>query len=907
MAFYENLALEASAGSGKTFALVIRYISLLYMGAKPESILALTFTNKAANEMSARISTVLKELHLDNRKGELLEIAKTIEEEPAEILARRQEILDRYLVADIKISTIDKFFGQILRKFSLHLGLMPDFSIDEQEDEEKFLQRFLSLVKKEGRYKELILFSAHESKKLRSIFDFLERLYEKDGELQQISIEQGDIFAIERKILSLADMMRELFLSCEGLSATGKKSLDFEDVADVIQKSWLCKESMEYWVFKKCYTPRADEILCELKELVRHYHAAKEGYFKEAYFSLYALFKQAKKELNIQSNVLRFNDVSFYVQQLLRGEIDSDFLYFRLDAKIEHLLLDEFQDTNVLQYNILEPIVDELTSGEGVRTFKSFFYVGDTKQSIYRFRGGAKELFHHTQRRYGVKIEALKTNYRSRFQVVDFVNRVFEEKIKGYQAQLSIDESRGGYVQVQESEDLLESVVENVFWLLGEGVHQDDIAILTYANGDAFMIQDALMQRDEHLEVTTETTIKLINDPKVSAVIELLKYLYFHEDLYRVNFLTAIGQPFDGAVEFQSSLHTPLPIMIREIIDFYKLNDRDENLLKLITLSSSYSDIESFLFESEQINVDAPSKKSSGVRILTIHKSKGLEFEHVIVVDRFKKKSGDKSSMVFEYEDIFLKELYVKFPGRACVDEGYERALEKEKVLVSEDELNVQYVAFTRAKESLIVCQKHKDSSFANLSLECGEYGALEVTHAPQTLESLKPFSYEAVKTGVQEKSKSEKEQKENIQAINFGVALHYLLEILSTFSLDALEEAYWAMKNHFEMRLQEGEAEAIKARVAKLLVDDEFLRLCQGRIMKEQPISYKGELKQIDLLVEKEDEMVVIDYKSGAKKQKEHLSQVAHYKEAIAKITSKKVVAYICYVREEGIVLEQM
>jgi len=79
MAFYANFAYEASAGSGKTFALVIRYISLLYMGAKPESILALTFTNKAANEMSARISTVLKELHLDKRRAELSEIAKTIE------------------------------------------------------------------------------------------------------------------------------------------------------------------------------------------------------------------------------------------------------------------------------------------------------------------------------------------------------------------------------------------------------------------------------------------------------------------------------------------------------------------------------------------------------------------------------------------------------------------------------------------------------------------------------------------------------------------------------------------------------------------------------------------------------------------------------------------------------------
>ena len=446
MAFYANFAYEASAGSGKTFALVIRYISLLYMGAKPESILALTFTNKAANEMSARISTVLKELHLDSRSAELEEIAKTIEVDKESLLVMRESILHQYLTADIKISTIDKFFAQILRKFSLHLGLMPDFSIEEKEDEEKFLKRFLSLVKQEGKYKELIRFSAYESKKLQSIFSFLERLYEKDGELANISIKKGDIFAIESKLLSLGYDLYEVLTFEEGLSERGKKSLRYESIESLGKKTWLCKESMEYWDFKKYFTPRADLLQTEIKALLQVYYDVKEGYFKESYFSLYRLFKSAKKQENIQTNLLKFNDISYFVHQLLRGEIDSEFLYFRLDAKIEHLLLDEFQDTNVLQYNILEPIIDEISAGIGTKAFKSFFYVGDIKQSIYRFRGGAKELFHHTARRYGVQIEALKTNYRSKYEVVNFVNETFRDKITNYTDQISNDESRGGYV-----------------------------------------------------------------------------------------------------------------------------------------------------------------------------------------------------------------------------------------------------------------------------------------------------------------------------------------------------------------------------------------------------------------------------------------------------------------------------
>ncbi len=904
MAFYANFAYEASAGSGKTFALVIRYISLLYMGAKPESILTLTFTNKAANEMSARISTVLKELHLESRSAELSEIAKTIEVDKESLLVMRESILHNFLTADIKISTIDKFFAQILRKFSLHLGLMPDFSIEEKEDEEKFLKRFLSLVKQEGKYKELIRFSAYESKKLQSIFNFLERLYEKDGELVNISMKKGDLFAIESKLLALADSMRELFYACKSLSATGKKSLDFQSIEDVISKSWLCKESMEYWVFKKCYSPRADELLYEIKSLVKLYHDIKEGYFKEEYFSLYALYKRAKKQENIQTNLLKFNDVSYFVHQLLRGEIDSEFLYFRLDAKIEHLLLDEFQDTNVLQYNILEPIVDEISAGIGTKEFKSFFYVGDIKQSIYRFRGGAKELFHHTARRYGVQIEALKTNYRSKYQVVNFVNETFRDKITNYVDQISKDESKGGYISIDEREELLDAVVENVFMLLEEGVSQDDIAILTYANDAAFKIEEALLKEDSTLDITTETSIKLINNPKVSAVIELIKYLYFREDLYKVNFLTAIGKGFDEEIDFKISIHKPLPIMIREIIKHYKLHDRDENLLKLITLSCSYTDIESFLFECENINVDSPSKKSSGIRILTIHKSKGLEFEHVLVVDRFKKKNADKSSMVFEYEDIALKELYVKFDNRECVDEEYAGAKEKEKKLVSEDELNVQYVAFTRAKESLIICKKIKDSAFSNLNLEASTYGELEVAEKRCEIEEKEAFVYEPVKVGTQEKTVSEKEQKENIKAINFGLALHYMLEILKDFKVESLEEAYWAMKNRYEMLLQDGEAEQIKKRVAQVMYHDKFLSLVDGKCFKEQPISYLGELKQIDLLVEKEDEVIVIDYKSSQTQQQAHIKQVAYYKEAMSKIVDKKILAYVCYVREEGIVL---
>lgn len=103
-------------------------------------------------------------------------------------------------------------------------------------------------------------------------------------------------------------------------------------------------------------------------------------------------------------------------------------LYFRLDGRINHLLIDEFQDTNVIQYEIILPIINEIVSGYGQNGLGSFFYVGDTKQSIYKFRGGKKELFDKLGDDFSqIDIENLPSNYRSLKALVKFNNAIFEE------------------------------------------------------------------------------------------------------------------------------------------------------------------------------------------------------------------------------------------------------------------------------------------------------------------------------------------------------------------------------------------------------------------------------------------------------------------------------------------------
>ncbi|WP_235604569.1 UvrD-helicase domain-containing protein, partial [Campylobacter fetus] len=130
-------------------------------------------------------------------------------------------------------------------------------------------------------------------------------------------------------------------------------------------------------------------------QALKEYYLALEKYEISQISKFAKLYKKAISNVNRRENSLSFDDITNWVNELLTSDNkqDIDMLYFRLDAKIRHILIDEFQDTSIKQYEILEPLIAESVSGVGQNGLGSFFYVGDTKQSIYRFRGGQKELF----------------------------------------------------------------------------------------------------------------------------------------------------------------------------------------------------------------------------------------------------------------------------------------------------------------------------------------------------------------------------------------------------------------------------------------------------------------------------------------------------------------------------------
>ena len=908
--FKNRLAYEASAGSGKTFNLVVRYLSLLFMGASPSKILALTFTNKAATEMQERIVQTLTELENRDELGVISDVTGLSKEH---ILLQKKEILLQFLNRDVKIMTLDKFFAKILRKFSLYAGLMPNFTTFASQHEQKLFARFLDEVHVASKDETLIDLSLMMDKRVSDIFSLLDELYAKLTEIKKLSFTYVSYSEYEKKAMEAFYKIREIVLTCKDASSTAKSGMDAEDFETLLSKAWLSRDSLDYSTFKKCYQSAMDHELAIVKENCMLYMQAREQSFFSSLYALLDTYVKSKKALAKEIGELGFDDISALVHELLTTRVDSEFLYFRLDSKIEHILLDEFQDTSVLQYEILRPLIKEITSGQGLHENGSFFFVGDVKQSIYRFRGGVSALFDFVRVDNDVEVSPLVVNYRSQKEIVDFVNSVFREKIKGYKDQSVKESAKGGYVEVIKSDDILQTTLLKVQKLISLGADINEIAILSATNGDGEEIEMVLRQNG--IEVVTQTTTKLINQNVVKALIEYLKYLYFGEELYKRNFFALLKQEEFTLVK-QDVTTLSLREIIKDAIDRYALFDGEFHLLRFMEMLGNYDDIEQFLFEYERDDTTAAASDLNGVRILTVHKSKGLEYEHIIVMDRLKKPPASRAPIIYEYDGVELKNIYLRMSGRELLDPLYAKALQKEKELTAQDNLNTLYVAFTRAKENLFIVSKEKDSTFAQLDLITVSYGALypqSTSHVDQhetkKKEEMKPFSYKAQYYGTQSDILAvAKESEEDLRSINFGLALHYYLEMMHSFDKESAKKAYSAMLNRYGSILDEQELASIQKRVEMLLENREFLALTDGECTREKGMLVNGELRYMDLLVKRSDGGYnIIDYKSSQHLCDLHVNQVQAYIKAVKNITCKEVKGVLCYLRKESILLKEL
>jgi len=279
--FQPFLAYSASAGSGKTFALSVRYVSLLFMGEMPSSILAATFTNKAAAEMRQRVVDSLRELQ--NNELFLHEVMRVTGYSKDEMLRRQPEVLARFLSGSSYIVTLDSFFASVLRSASLELGLEPDFVVKIQDDSQ-IEEEFLEQVRSAGMLTSLVeLATDIEDKRFEKIFDYLQNFYRSDPLLPESEYKPTSLESIESRIDECRGELHGL-VERAGASKSAINNFAPMDVAALFSKSVFSKESLlDHRNYKKYIEtePRIDELYLELKRLLGRWSKAREarGYY----------------------------------------------------------------------------------------------------------------------------------------------------------------------------------------------------------------------------------------------------------------------------------------------------------------------------------------------------------------------------------------------------------------------------------------------------------------------------------------------------------------------------------------------------------------------------------------------------------------------------------------------------
>ncbi len=911
MGFQPFLALSASAGSGKTFALSVRYLALLFLGESPAAILAATFTNKAAAEMRQRVVDSLRRLEEEKLQPFRRALAEQTGLSEAELLERRGEVLRRFLRSATHIVTLDSFFVSVLRAGALEIGLEPDFTVKEEgaEDLENSLLEELERQGMLGTLAELAI--QMEKRRVEGMMESLGTLYSQDPLLPVFPEEGESLARIEGEIEALRASLHAR-VQRVGASASAVKNFAPATVAELYAKSFFNKESLEEHSHYRKYLPQDPEIEAEyqqLRRLMERWTRARERAVLRQLGQLYGHYRNTRIDRARGNGRLDFDDLGYFAYRLLYESLSKDLLYFRLDSRFRHILLDEFQDTSTLQFLLLRPLIDEIFAGKGQQEIRSFFYVGDTKQSLYRFRGGVEELFDRVARAYGIPVEALEYNYRSSRHIVESVNRWFAERMPGYRPQIPHAEA-AGYVEVLEAEEPLPEAVAQAQRLMDRGIAPERIAFLVATNKEGKELQERCTGAG--IPTVLQTSSSLRSLPQVAALVRMVEHLYRGERLDAAALLHRSGQETPPDLGWYRPWMAPVELLHR-LLESYQVFDNDPNLLRLLEFAAGFERIDEFLEEFESSRIAVAADTLRGARILTIHGSKGLEFDYVIVADRSGRGSSERDPLIPEYGDnLHIERFYYRIKGRERFDDDYARILDERKAAAEKDRLNLLYVALTRAVEGMIVLKKPEQSLFEPLEMVPFVKGEIRVQENGESpVESPAAPSVVLSAYGHQELPENDEEEGEegpDYRAILFGTAMHYALEMLESFDPQALPQAMDAVRNRYGALLHEEGIAEIARRIGALLSNSEFLALIDGAaIRREQPLAWRGELLQIDLLLEFPDRAVVVDYKSSRKFAPKHREQVGRYIQAVEEILGRPASGVLAYLTEEGVELEEV
>ena len=813
---------KASAGSGKTFTLATEYIKLLVQNPQSyRTILAVTFTNKATEEMKMRIISQLYGIsqNLPDSANYLNHIVQQTGLSESQVCQRAGIALNLLLhnYNYFRVETIDTFFQSVLRNLARELDLTANLRIglNDVQVEEQAVDRLIDNLTHTDVILQWILKYIMENISDNQSWNIISKVkqfgrtifrdyYKEQSEALKDKMNNEHFFEAYTKQMrdirqdsldhmkAIGDEFFEL-LSAENLSIeelsngrTGVASFFIKLQAGIFDESIVgkrvadCAADASKWASKS--NPHRDAIIMYadsvLQPFLRRALNEREHHwrlFKSADLTLRHLnqlrllssIEQKVRQLNEESNRFLLSDTQQLLHSLIQDS-DSPFIFEKIGTRLEHVMIDEFQDTSTIQWQNFKVLLEECMSHLDTENL----IVGDVKQSIYRWRSGDWRLLNAIEREFPysqqlLDIRSLTTNYRSQRGIIEFNNAFFTEAARQeYEAQREeypdgAEQLRHAYADVAQQvpdgkpsqglvsinllprddyqQQLLAELTDTVQMLMGKGVKPRQIAILVRSNRMIPSIADYFAQQLPDVRIVSNEAFRLDASAACTLIIQALHLLTHPDDLLaqativKLYHKSVLHKQMTDDQLFRSDkpLSTLMPEAFTQHTEellqmpLYELADRLFTIfqLQLLTDESGYvcaffdqlmkfcqdntTDIDSFINEwNETIGAKTiQSTDTDGIRILTIHKSKGLEFDNVIIPYADWRLEMPDVLWCKPHEEPFsaLPLAPVDYSEKQMRGTIYEHDYLDEHLQNTVDNLNLLYVAFTRASHNLFV------------------------------------------------------------------------------------------------------------------------------------------------------------------------------------------------------------
>lgn len=1058
----------ASAGSGKTYTLALNYLKLLLSddngGVMPSElhkgyrrILAVTFTNKATEEMKRRIVETLFSLYAERRPVSVADslIAAGCAADMDDLSKKAGDTLFNLLhdYSNFNISTIDAFFQRTMRAFARDIGLQGGYNVEinaKGVTDEAIERMYSSLDAEENReltrwllkYNEEAI---EEGKKWNapesSISSLSEQLFnegykewrnaagddelpDKNGIESYNKVLKGIIRGFEAEVRRLhaegAGILKgvdntELYKRSTSplnfflkpltkVVMPGKLFLSLPDIAE----KWAQKDASQHTVDAVERLREAGTVEQTIALFERDYklYITARKTCQELYsFGILSDIDKHIREIERERNVMLLSDTTELLNKIIDGN-DTPFVYEKTGVFIRHFMIDEFQDTSRLQWKNFFPLIAESIASGGKN-----LVVGDIKQSIYRWRNSDWRLLRSLAsgnspvRREDTGVFGLDTNWRSDGNIVRFNNRFFPIAVKMLQDTLDKPEmkdvigeaysdvcqklpegKRGdeGFVGVTlipaersvASDDFNTTAAELLFndicRLTEKGVAPSGMAILVRQKKEAAFIAEYILKRlaeekaPHKFRVISDEALLLGNSTGVRLIISILRHIVSPENrnyrfLARYETSLLHGNSCEEAVHYALNAENGNDDMTAwiEKISNMSLFDMCEEIISVLGIGNDEtqipyiqafqdcvleyserhgSNLAAFLewwnVQADRVSLSSPPGNDA-VRIMTIHKSKGLEFDTVFIPFCRWKMGVDDRNIVWCRAKTPKAPAW-KVPVKAQKDmaeSDYADIYEMEQMLTYTDNLNIAYVAFTRAKKNLIIytpgltgANKNPVSDFYRI---LGGALLLMAEESPDEIKcETRDGRFVQYSTGKEPEGRGETAADDGEKTVyksvapgnrlkmrlrgatyfdaasarNYGLLMHEVLS--SIVSIDEIDGCIERFVSEGEISAESGKK--LKSAIVAHLGDERVKEWFDGKttVLRETSILQPGaQVMRPDRIVIRDGKVAVIDYKFGTKRE-EHKTQMRNYLSLVRRMGYFDVTGYLWYLAE-GVIEE--